>query len=96
MDWIATSTDRREILAHPAPQILTFFTGRPTISLPRSLDRDGLRTFLVDHRVAFVLLNGSDGTSRRYQRNLESIDEIKDQVAALGDYRIFDARGLSR
>src|SRR5439155_21477267 len=54
-DWIRANTEQSDVLAHGSPALMTFFTERPATLLPRRLDSDDLRGFLVDYRVSFVL-----------------------------------------
>jgi hypothetical protein len=62
--------------------------------LPRRLDPEILRAFLVDHRVAYVLLNNYDGYRRRYQSDLEALELQGVRVIPVGDYWVFDTRAL--
>jgi 4-amino-4-deoxy-L-arabinose transferase-like glycosyltransferase len=94
LDWIKIHTRRDDILAHPLPEIYTFFTERPSARLPRRLDPETLRAFLVDYRVAYVLLNNYDGYRRRYQSDLEALEVQGVRVIPVGEYRVFDTRAL--
>jgi 4-amino-4-deoxy-L-arabinose transferase-like glycosyltransferase len=95
LDWIEARTERQDILAHGEPWPLTFFTERPATLLPTELSRQRLRTFLVEYRVAYVLLDGRDRDRRRYRDDLEALAAGGERPAAVGGYRVFDTRCLS-
>ena len=96
LDWVSANTQPNDVLAHAQPDIFTFFTGRLSTRLPRALDAEGLETFVVNYRVSYVLLNNYDGYRRRYQDDLEALAGRGVRVTAIGDYRVFDTRGLWR
>ncbi len=72
IDWINARTDRDDVLAHGQPWPFTFFTERPATLLPIKLTPERLRGFLVDYRVAYVLLDTRDRDRRVYQDDLEA------------------------
>jgi hypothetical protein len=94
LDWINANTERRDILTHALPHIFTFFTDRPSVQLPRRLDPETLRRFLIDYRVSYVLLNNYDGYRRRYEDDLLALEPQGVRVTPVGEYRIVDTRGL--
>ena len=69
---------------------------RLSTRLPRALDAEGLRSFVVNYRVSYVLLNNYDGYRRRYQDELEALAGQGVRVTPIGDYRVFDTRELWR
>jgi uncharacterized membrane protein len=94
LDWVGAHTERDAVLAHALPEIFTFFTERPSTRLPRRLDQQNLKEFLINYRVSYVLLNNYDGYRRRYQNDLLTFETQGVSVTPVGDYRIFDTRPL--
>jgi len=94
IDWINARTDRDDVLAHGQPWPFTFFTERPATLLPIKLTPERLRGFLVDYRVAYVLLDTRDRDRRVYQDDLEAFATEGVRMTGLGNYRVFDTRSL--
>jgi hypothetical protein len=94
LDWVGANTAGQDIVAHPSPWIVTFFTARPSALLPRRLDAETFRRFLVEYRVAYVLLRNDDVYWRRYGDDL--LELAGGSVTAVGNYRVFDTRALWR
>lgn len=97
LEWIAANTDGRDVLAAAQPWPFTFFTNRPATLLPANLDQSGLRSFLADYRVAYVLLDDRENGSanrRRFESMLRRLSPESARVIPLGSYRVFDTRAL--
>jgi hypothetical protein len=94
--WVSSRTDRLDVLAHAQPWPFTFFSGRPAVLLPQTLDAARLRRFLVEYRVAYLLLDPRDRERRRYQDWLDGFEAEGVAVTTLGAHRIYDTRPLWR
>ena len=94
VDWLDANTGSRDPLAHGQPWPFTFFTGRPATLLPTKLSPERLRRFLVDYRVAYVLLDTGDHDRREYAEPLEGWRREGVTVTPVGRHRIFDTRPL--
>jgi hypothetical protein len=93
MDWITAHTEPGDVLAHHAPWLSTFFTERPSTRMPSRPDPDTLRRFLVDYRVAYVLLS-TDDYRRRYQESLQALQSAGVRPLTVAGYPAFDTRAL--
>ena len=96
VDWVNARTGRDEALAHGQPWPFTFFTERPATLLPTKLSPERLRSFLIEYRVAWVLLDTRDRDRRGYQPDLEALAPEGVGVTSIGSYRVFDTRPLWR
>lgn len=96
LEWVEGRTSRHESLALGQPWPVTFFTTRPTTLLPTRLSPESLRRFIGDYRLDFVAVDSRDRDRRDYIGVLESWSSEGVRPAAVGAYRIFDVRGLSR
>ncbi|MBA2446921.1 MAG: hypothetical protein H0V51_02725, partial [Chloroflexi bacterium] len=96
VDWINARTDRDDVLAHGQPWPLTFFTNRPATLLPLKLSPERLRSFLIEYRVAWALLDSRDVDRRGYLPTLEGLSAEGVRMTTVGSHRIFDARALWR
>jgi hypothetical protein len=96
VSWIEDQTEPRDALAHGQPWPFTFFTGRPATLLPTKLDPELLRSFLVEYRVAYVLLDTGDRSRREYESDLEALAAEGVRETSVGRHRIFDTRSLWR
>lgn len=96
LEWVRARTLRDDALAHGQPWPLTFFTQRPATLLPTKLSPELLRSFVVDYRVAYVLLDTRDRDRRGYQPDLEALAVEGVRATSVGSYRIFDTRPLWR
>jgi 4-amino-4-deoxy-L-arabinose transferase-like glycosyltransferase len=94
-EWINRYTERQDVLAHHAPWVSTFFTERPSTRLPRRLDAESLKNFLVEYRVSYVLLN-SDDYRRRYLDDLRTLEAHGVRSLSVGRHPVFDTRPLWR
>jgi hypothetical protein len=94
LDWIQAGTARADILAHPTPWPLTFFTERPSVLLPREASARLLRKFLVDYHVAYVPLAPRLLDGRLYQGYLEALQPEGVRAQTIGSYVVFDTRAL--
>ena len=97
LDWIEANTQAEDILAGRAPHPWAFFTHRPTLRLPVGLPARDLRGFLIDYRVAYVLLYADDRSAvfrRTYPEALEALANEGVVAAASGPLLIFDTRSL--
>jgi 4-amino-4-deoxy-L-arabinose transferase-like glycosyltransferase len=94
VDWLNGNTGSHDALAHGQPWPFTFFTGRPATLLPTKLSPERLRRFLVDYRVAYVLLDTGDHDRREYAEPLEGWRREGVTVTPVGRHRIFDTRAL--
>jgi hypothetical protein len=92
--WVSSNTGPDDVLAHAYPWPVTFFSGRLGVRLPRTLDELTFKRFVVDYRVAYVLLNNFQGYRGRFQDDLMALEPEGVRVTAIGDYRVFDTRAL--
>jgi hypothetical protein len=96
LSWIEGQTEPRDALAHGQPWPFTFFTGRPATLLPTKLDAELLRSFVVEYRVAYVLLDTGDRSRRDYESDLEALVAEGVRETRVGRHRIFETRSLWR
>ena len=75
---------------------MTFFTNRPATLLPLKLSPERLRSFLIEYRVAWALLDSRDVDRRGYLPTLEGLSAEGVRMTTVGSHRIFDARALWR
>jgi hypothetical protein len=94
--WVSSRTDRFDVLAHAQPWPFTFFSGRPAVLLPRTLTTDRLRDFIVEYRVAYLLLDVRDRDRRHYQDWLDELEADGVTATTLGAHRVYDTRPLWR
>ncbi len=94
LQWIDARAGRNEVLASGEPWVVTFFSGRPATLLPYRLEPERLRSFLVDHQVAYVLLDSRDRPRRAYREYLEALAASSVQSNVVGNYRVYDTRPL--
>ena len=94
LDWVNAQTERYDALAHGQPWPFTFFTQRPATLLPIRLSPEALRGFLVDYKVAYVLLDTRDRDRRDYQIDLDALEGVRS--TPVGAYRVYDTRSLWR
>ena len=94
LDWVSASTGRDDVLAHKYPWLFTLFTSRPGTLLPVQLDPETLKTFLVDYRVSYVLLDTRDQDRRHYVDDLEALESRGVESTRVGPYQVFDTRQL--
>lgn len=95
-EWIRSRTRTDDALAHGQPWPWAFFTGRPAALLPTKLSAELLRSFLVDYRIAYVLLDTRDRDRRAYQVHLEALADTGVRAVTVGSHRVFDTRPLWR
>ncbi len=96
VEWIEDWTAPLDVVAHGQPWPYAFFTQRPATLLPTKLTDERLRSFLVEYRVAFVLLDTRDRDRRHYQQSLEELESAGVRSTPVGSLRVFDSRPLWR
>ena len=94
VDWVNANTGRADVLAHREPWPYTFFTRRPATLLPTKLTAERLRGFLVEYRVAYLLLDTRDRDRRAYADDLDALAAEGVTVTSVGSHRVYDTRAL--
>ena len=95
-DWVNDNTGQADVLAHREPWPYTFFTRRPATLLPTKLTPDRLHRFLVEYRVAYVLLDTRDRDRRAYADDLDALAVEGVTASTVGSHRAYDTRALWR
>ena len=96
VDWVNTQTLPTDALTHREPWPYTFFTRRPATLLPTKLTPERLHSFLVEYRVAYVLLDTRDRDRRGYADDLEALEADGVTATSVGSHEIYDTRALWR
>jgi hypothetical protein len=94
LDWVSASTGPDDVLAHRYPWPFTLFTSRPAVLLPIPLDPDTLRSFLVEYRVNYVLLDTRDQDRRHYVDDLDELEAAGVRAVRVGPYWVFETGPL--
>jgi len=95
-NWLNTRTAREAVVAHAQPWPFAFFTGRPAVLVPLTLDETRLRDFISTYQVAVFLFDPRDQDRRRYQEWLDAMEGEGVEVFTLGAYRIYTTGALWR
>jgi len=82
-------------VAHQAADLVTFFTGRPSTSLPDWFEPDETLWFIRDNQVAYVFIDRNDRSQRRTAAALQGLSQHGVSCSGLLEYLVCDTRALS-
>jgi len=92
--WLGARTELDAIVAAGQPWPYAYFTRRPAVLIPLNLSEDRLRQFIVEYRVAYMLIDQRDRQRRPYRDYLEKLADDGVRVTRLGAIAAFDTRVL--